>query len=37
MNVQQLDYMCLAEAGIREILKKIPQRERAELADIDQR
>jgi addiction module HigA family antidote len=36
MNLQQIYDLRLTEAGIREILKKIPQRERAELADIDQ-
>ena len=37
MNLQQIYDLRLAEAEIREILEKIPQRERAELEDIGQR
>ena len=37
MNLQQIYDLRLAEAEIREILEKIPQRERAGLADIGQR
>jgi antitoxin HigA-1 len=37
MNLQQLYDLRLAEAEIRDILEKIPQRDTAELEDIGQR